>query len=300
MMLVKKAVFPVAGLGTRFRPVTAVLPKEMLPVVDRPLIDYAIKEAVEAGITDLIFVVSPTKDIIVDYLSDMDNLKSILGEEVRLGESPTLESPSSPRLRVSFALQENPLGLGHAILCAKNLVGNDVFAVILPDDLIRSDVSCLAQMLAGQKEVGGNFLGIVDVESDQTQMYGILQAGKIKNKLVKVEGMVEKPQPGQAPSNFAIVGRYILHAEIFDILERQLAGVGEEIQLTEAMHSMLATQDFYGFKFEGVRYDCGDKVGLLEANIALSLRRQDLSLRVRRMVASFVATDPIDGDNPCR
>ena len=293
MVLVKKAVFPVAGLGTRFRPVTTVLPKEMLPVVDRPLIDYAIKEAVEAGITELIFVVSPTKDIIVDYLSNMDNLKSILGEQDQ-GEV------LSPHVDISFAIQQKPLGLGHAVLCAKKLVGDEVFAVILPDDLIVSDTPCLAQMLAGQKEVGGNFVGIFDVASDEAHLYGILQAGTIQNNLVKVEGMVEKPLPGQAPSNFAIVGRYILHAEIFDVLERQLAGVESEIQLTEAMHSMLPTQDFYGLRFKGVRFDCGDKVGLLEANIACSLRRQDLNLRVRRMVERFVATYPRDGGDTCR
>ena len=293
MVLVKKAVFPVAGLGTRFRPVTTVLPKEMLPVVDRPLIDYAIKEAVEAGITELIFVVSPTKGIIVDYLSNMDNLKSILGEQDQ-GEV------LSPHVDISFAIQQKPLGLGHAVLCAKKLVGDDVFAVILPDDLIVSDTPCLAQMLAGQKEVGGNFVGIFDVAPDEAHLYGILQAGTIQNNLVKVEGMVEKPLPGEAPSNFAIVGRYILHAEIFDVLERQLAGVGSEIQLTEAMHSMLPTQDFYGLRFKGVRFDCGDKVGLLEANIACSMRRQDLNLRVRRMVERFVATYPTDGGDTCK
>ena len=293
MVLVKKAVFPVAGLGTRFRPVTTVLPKEMLPVVDRPLIDYAIKEAVEAGITELIFVVSPTKGIIVDYLSDMDNLKSILGEQDQRGVL-------SPHVNISFAIQKKPLGLGHAILCARKLVGDEVFAVILPDDLIMADIPCLTQMLAGQKEVGGNFVGIFDVASEEAHLYGILQAGTVQNNLVKVEGMVEKPLPGQAPSNFAIVGRYILHAEIFDVLERQLAGVGAEIQLTEAMHSMLPTQNFYGLRFKGVRYDCGDKVGLLEANIACSLRRQDLSLRVRRMVDRFVANNPTDGGDTCR
>ena len=292
MVLVKKAVVPVAGLGTRFRPVTAVLPKEMLPVVDRPLIDYAIKEAVEAGITELIFVVSPTKGIIVDYLSDMDNLKSILGEQDQRGVL-------SPHVKISFAIQKKPLGLGHAILCARKLVGDEAFAVILPDDLIMADIPCLTQMLASQKEVGGNFVGIFDVDSEEAHLYGILQAGTVQNDLVKVEGMVEKPLPGQAPSNFAIVGRYILHAAIFDVLERQLAGVGAEIQLTEAMHSMLPTQDFYGLKFKGVRYDCGDKVGLLEANIACSLRRQDLSLRVRGMVDRFVANYPTDGGDTC-
>ena len=292
-MLVKKAIFPVAGLGTRFRPVTTVLPKEMLPVVDRPLIDYAIKEAVEAGITDLIFVVSPTKDIIVDYLSNLDNLKSILGEQRQCGVL-------SPHVDISFAIQEEPLGLGDAVLCARKLVGDEVFAVILPDDLIMSDIPCLAQMLASQREVGGNFVGIVDIASDEAHMYGVLQAGNVKSDLVKIEGMVEKPRPGQAPSNFAIVGRYILHAEIFDILERQLAGVGSEIQLTEALNSMLLTQDFYGLRFKGVRYDCGDKVGLLEANIAYSLRRKDLNLRVRRMITRVVATESTGGDDTCR
>ena len=166
MVLVKKAVFPVAGLGTRFRPVTTVLPKEMLPVVDRPLIDYAIKEAVEAGITDLIFVVSPTKDIIVDYLSNMDNLKSILGEQRQRGVL-------SPHVDISFAIQDEPLGLGHAILCARKMVGDEVFAVILPDDLIMSDIPCLAQMLVGQREVGGNFVGIFDVADEEAGDGGI-------------------------------------------------------------------------------------------------------------------------------
>ena len=289
MMSVKKAVFPVAGLGTRFRPVTSVVPKEMLPIVDKPLIDYAIEEAVDAGISDLIFVVSPDKDIIVKYLSDKDNIEAIF-------EGKENENELS-RLNIEFVFQNEPLGLGHAILCAQEAVGVDPFAVLLPDDLVVSEVSCLAQMVDKYREVGGNFIAVVEVEPQQTHMYGILKVDEYPNGLLKVAAMVEKPSIEKAPSNFAIVGRYILDAGIFETLRQQRAGSGGEIQLTEAMDTLLLQQDFYGLRFSGVRYDCGEKVGLLEANIACFLGRPDLSMRAQKAVERFVLSSLENGED---
>ena len=289
MMSVKKAVFPVAGLGTRFRPVTSVVPKEMLPIVDKPLIDYAIEEAVDAGITDLIFVVSPDKDIIVKYLSDKDNIEAIF-------EGKANENEAS-RLNIEFVFQKQPLGLGHAILCAQEAVGADPFAVLLPDDLVVSEVSCLAQMVDKYREVGGNFIAVVEVEPQQTHMYGILKVDEYLHGLLKVTAMVEKPSIEKAPSNFAIVGRYILDAGIFEMLRQQGTGSGGEIQLTEAMDALLLQQDFYGLRFSGVRYDCGEKVGLLEANIACFLGRPDLSMRAQKAVERFVLSSLENGED---
>ncbi len=289
MMSVKKAVFPVAGLGTRFRPVTSVVPKEMLPIVDKPLIDYAIEEAVDAGITDLIFVVSPDKDIIVKYLSDKDNIEAIF-------EGKENENEAS-RLNIEFVFQNEPLGLGHAILCAQEAVGADPFAVLLPDDLVVSEVSCLAQMVDKYREVGGNFIAVVEVEPQQTHMYGILKVDEYLNGLLKVTAMVEKPSIEKAPSNFAIVGRYILDAGIFETLRQQGTGSGGELQLTEAMDTLLLQQDFYGLRFSGVRYDCGEKVGLLEANIACFLGRPDLSTRAQKVVERFVLSSLENGED---
>jgi len=289
MMSVKKAVFPVAGLGTRFRPVTSVVPKEMLPVVDKPLIDYAIEEAVDAGVSDLIFVVSPDKDIIVKYLSDKDNIEAIFEGKGNGNEAS--------RLNIEFVFQNEPLGLGHAILCAQEAVGVDPFAVLLPDDLVVSEVSCLAQMVDKYREVGGNFIAVVEVEPQQTHMYGILKVDEYPNGLLKVAAMVEKPSIEKAPSNFAIVGRYILDAGIFETLRQQRAGSGGEIQLTEAMDTLLLQQDFYGLRFSGVRYDCGEKVGLLEANIACFLGRPDLSMRAQKAVERFVLSSLENGED---
>ena len=289
MMSVKKAVFPVAGLGTRFRPVTSVVPKEMLPIVDKPLIDYAIEEAVDAGISDLIFVVSPDKDIIVKYLSDKDNIEAIF-------EGKENENEAS-RLNIEFVFQNEPLGLGHAVLCAQEVVGADPFAVLLPDDLVVSEVSCLAQMVDKYREVGGNFIAVVEVEPQQTHMYGILKVDEYLNGLLKVTAMVEKPSIEKAPSNFAIVGRYILDAGIFETLRQQGTGSGGELQLTEAMDTLLLQQDFYGLRFSGVRYDCGEKVGLLEANIACFLGRPDLSMRAQKVVERFALSSLENGED---
>ncbi|MEE2694174.1 MAG: UTP--glucose-1-phosphate uridylyltransferase [Pseudomonadota bacterium] len=292
MASVKKVVFPVAGLGTRFRPVTSVVPKEMLPVVDKPLIDYAIEEAVNAGITDLIFVVSKDKEIIVKYLSDKDNIDGILKKRSQ-SECFTIGDGADPsQLNIEFVVQDQALGLGHAILCAQKAVGDDPFAVLLPDDLIVSEVPCLAQMVDKHQEVGGNVLAVVEVEPQKSHMYGILKVAELTDDLLKVTGMCEKPSPEKAPSNFAIVGRYILDTEIFKTLSQQPAGMGGEIQLTEAMNTLLMRQDFYGLRFSGIRYDCGDKVGLLEANIACFLRRTDLSIQAQKVVERFVLSSP--------
>ena len=288
-MFIKKVVIPVAGLGTRFLPATKSTPKEMLPVVDKPLIDYAIEEAVDAGVSDLIFVVSPDKDIIVKYLSDKDNIEAIFDGKENENEAS--------RLNIEFVFQNEPLGLGHAVLCAQEVVGADPFAVLLPDDLVVSEVSCLAQMLDKYGEVGGNFIAVVEVEPQQTHLYGMLKVDEYLNGLLKVTAMVEKPSIENAPSNFAIVGRYILDSGIFETLRQQRTGSGGEIQLTEAMDTLLLQQDFYGLRFSGVRYDYGEKVGLLEANIACFLGRPDQSMRAQKAVERFVLSSLENGED---
>src|ERR1700754_3742667 len=275
-MKIRKAVFPVAGLGTRFLPATKAMPKEMLTVVDRPLIQHVVDEALEAGIEHLVFVTGRNKGVIEDHFDRPYELEDTLKERNKLKEMDILERDQPEAGSTSFTRQQAPLGLGHAVWCARDIVGNEPFAVLLPDELVLNAPGCLAQMIAAASSLGdkSNLLAVQEVPVDQTHNYGICGVGKrLAKGVFEVDGMVEKPAKGKAPSNFSITGRYILQPEIFKILEKQERGAGGEIQLTDAMIGLAKTQKFYGVEFEGERHDCGSKPGFLRANIAYGMAR---------------------------
>ncbi|MDD3446407.1 MAG: UTP--glucose-1-phosphate uridylyltransferase GalU [Zavarzinia sp.] len=274
---IRKAVFPVGGLGTRFLPATKAMPKEMLPVVDKPLIHYAMEEARAAGIEHFIFVTSRGKTALEDHFDRHFELEETLARRGKKAELEALLSWQPAMGQVSFVRQPEALGLGHAVLCAKELVGNEPFAVLLPDDLVLSKTPCLAQMAAAHAPVGGNLVAVMDVPREHTQRYGVLTPGAVDGALTEVKGLVEKPKPEEAPSTLSVIGRYILAPSIFGHLERQERGAGGEIQLTDAMAKMIGEVPFHGFTFEGRRFDCGDKVGFLEANVAFALARPDIA-----------------------
>lgn len=267
----RTAIFPVAGLGTRFLPATKAIPKEMLTVVDKPLIQYAVEEAAAAGIERFVFVTGRNKSAIEDHFDQAIELNETLR---RRGKKAELES-ATVMVRAAgdmlFVRQQEPLGLGHAVWCARHLAGDEPVAVLLPDDLILSGTPCLQQMVQQHRQTGGNLVAVMDVPREQTNRYGVVQPGKQAGRLTEVAGIVEKPKPEQAPSTLAVVGRYILSPEIFPLLERQAAGAGGEIQLTDAMAQLIGREPFYGYRFEGERFDCGDKVGFLDANLAFAL-----------------------------
>lgn len=274
---VRKAVFPVGGLGTRFLPATKAMPKEMLPVVDKPLIQYAVEEAREAGIEEFIFVTGRGKTIIEDHFDRSYELESVLIERQKNDVLREIQESVPKAGTIAYIRQQEPLGLGHAVWCAKRLVGDEPFAVILADDLILADTPCLAQMTAAREKIGGgNMLAVMEVPKEHTSRYGILSPGKEEKNLIEIKGLVEKPAPADAPSNLAVIGRYILEPNIFSLLENQARGAGNEIQLTDALSAMLGGDPFFGMKFDGTRYDCGDKIGFLEANIAFALNRNDM------------------------
>jgi len=284
---IRKAVFPVAGLGTRFLPATKAMPKEMLTVVDKPVIQYALEEARAAGIEDFIFVTGRNKTALEDHFDYSYELQRTLEER---GKTAALESIKSwlPKPgQVASIRQQLPLGLGHAVLCAKNLIGNEPFAVILPDDLVLSKTPCLQQLVAVHEETGGNVVAVVDVPREHTSKYGILDVSSDDGRLASVRGLVEKPAPAEAPSTLSIIGRYILTPTIFGHLETTGKGAGGEIQLTDGMVKLLGTEPFHGLRFEGARYDCGDKIGFLEANLAFGLARSDVASDLRRIIAAL-------------
>ncbi|MDH5523385.1 MAG: UTP--glucose-1-phosphate uridylyltransferase GalU [Desulfobulbaceae bacterium] len=275
-MKIRKAVFPVAGLGTRFLPATKAMPKEMLPIVDKPLIQYAVEEAVAAGIEQIIFVTGQGKTALEDHFDKNTELENILkgrGKTDLLHEINSLV-PSSGS--IVYTRQSEPLGLGHAIWCAREIVGDEPFAVLLADDLIQADKPVLAQMIDEFDRLRASMAAVINVDRDQTDKYGILDTGAEMGKVVTVKGLVEKPAPADAPSNLAIIGRYILTPRIFDLLGRKQTGAGGEIQLTDAMSALLDTQPIYGYKFEGQRFDCGDKAGFQMANLAFAMERPEL------------------------
>ncbi|MDO9459502.1 MAG: UTP--glucose-1-phosphate uridylyltransferase GalU [Alphaproteobacteria bacterium] len=279
--IVRKAVFPVAGLGTRFLPATKVMPKEMLTVVDKPLIQYAVEEAAAAGIEEFIFVTSRAKSVLEDHFDRAPELEETLA---RRGKNDLLEQLQSwlPKAgSVVSTRQQEPLGLGHAVWCAREFIGDEPFAVLLVDDLIQSKTPCLKQMVDTHQKTGGSLVLIEEVPRAFTNRYGILDVASDDGALVKVKGFVEKPEPAVAPSTLSIIGRYILQPQIFDYLSRQQRGAGNEIQLTDAMAAMLETGTYYGMRYEGTRYDCGDKLGYLKANMALALDRPDLAPGLR-------------------
>ncbi len=275
---VRKAVFPVGGMGTRFLPATKAMPKEMLPVVDKPLIQYAVEEAAAAGIDHFIFVTGRGKNTIEDHFDFCPDLERSLKErgKVELLEAVTSWMPAHSG-KISYTRQREPLGLGHAVWCARDLVGDEPFAVLLPDDLILSKVPCLKQMVAVHSETGGHVVAATDVPKEHTKRYGILDVAEDNGRVARAKGLVEKPDPDKAPSTLSIIGRYILHPIVFEELSKRIVGAGGEIQLTDALARTLETVPFHGLRFEGTRYDCGDKVGWLEANVAFALQRPDLS-----------------------
>lgn len=276
MKPVKKVVFPVAGLGTRMLPATKVLPKEMLPVVDKPIIQYALEEAAAAGCEEFIFVTGRGKTIMEDHFDRAVELFEALAAKGKDEALSQLESEVPKAGRVIYTRQQEAKGLGHAVWCARHLIQDEAFAVVLVDDLILSDEPCLGQMIRVQAETRGNLVAVMEVPQEHTARYGIVEPGQEKGRLVELKGLVEKPDPADAPSRYAVIGRYILDAEVFTHLGRHEVGAGGEIQLTDAMQRLIGRQPFHGFRFAGRRFDCGDKLGYLEAIVATALERPDL------------------------
>ncbi len=285
MKPVRKAVFPVAGLGTRFLPATKAIPKEMLTVVDRPLIQYAVDEAREAGIEQMIFVTGRGKGALEDHFDIAYELEAVM--KARGKSLEPLEITRMPAGSVVSVRQQEPLGLGHAVWCAREIVGDEPFAVLLPDDLMFGRPGCLAQMVAAYDRVGGNIICAQEVPAERTASYGIITPGARDGRLTEVKGLVEKPKPEEAPSNLAVVGRYILQPEVMKLLETQERGAGGEIQLTDAMAGLIGRQPFHGVTFDGERHDCGDKTGFVIANLALALKRDDVAPAVKAFLAGI-------------
>jgi UTP--glucose-1-phosphate uridylyltransferase len=277
---IRKVVFPVGGLGTRFLPATKSMPKEMLPVVDKPLIHYAFEEARAAGIEQFIFVTGRNKHPINDHFDHVYELQNVLSSRNKRKELELTSDWLPPAGNVSFVRQQEPLGLGHAVWCARHLVGNEPFAVILADDMVLAKKPCMQQMTEAYAKVpGSNLLAVMDIPKKDTGSYGIIDIDKSSgknSKLVKAKGLVEKPAPEKAPSTLSIIGRYILQPDIFKILDKQKPGAGGEIQLTDAINQMVASKDVYGYRFDGVRYDCGGLVGFVAANVAYALERKEI------------------------
>jgi UTP--glucose-1-phosphate uridylyltransferase len=285
---VRKAVFPVGGLGTRFLPATKAMPKEMLPVVDKPLIQHAVEEARAAGIEEFIFVTGRSKTALEDHFDHSFELEATLGERGKTETLAALHSWMPEAGQVSYTRQQKPLGLGHAVWCARNLVGDEPFAVLLADDLILAETPCLKQMVDVYGETGGNVVAVMDVPREHTKRYGVLDVAADDGRLAKVRGLVEKPAPEKAPSTLSIIGRYILQPEIFDHLAKIGQGAGGEIQLTDGLMKLVeGGRPFHGLRFAGRRFDCGDKIGFLHANIALALARPDMAPDVRQFLAEY-------------
>jgi UTP--glucose-1-phosphate uridylyltransferase len=283
---IRKAVFPVAGLGTRFLPATKAIPKEMLPVVDRPLIQYAVDEAREAGIEQMIFVTGRGKSAIEDHFDiayELERTMTDRGKDISVLE-PTRLGPGN----CAYVRQQEPMGLGHAIWCARDIVGDEPFAIFLPDEFMHGSPGCMAQMVAEYNRVGGNLLSVLEVPHEQVSSYGVIDPGLAQGKLTEVKGLVEKPKIEVAPSNLIISGRYILQPEVMRVLEHQGKGAGGEIQLTDAMAQMIGNQSFHAVTFDGARYDCGSKTGYIEANLAVALARPDMADEVRAMAQRLV------------
>ncbi|MBX3517265.1 MAG: UTP--glucose-1-phosphate uridylyltransferase GalU [Rhodospirillales bacterium] len=284
---IRKAVFPVAGLGTRFLPATKALPKEMLPIVDKPLIQYAVEEAQEAGIEEFIFVTGRAKTAIEDHFDHSIELEHVLIERGKVESLHSVTDWMPAPGHISYTRQQEPLGLGHAVWCARNFVTDEPFAVLLADDLILGKPGCLKQMVEAHRKIGGSLLAIEEVPVEHTDKYGILDVNSDKGGLLPVRGVVEKPAPADAPSQLAIIGRYILEPLVLTILEHQERGAGNEIQLTDAIAKTIGILPVNGFRFQGRRFDCGSKVGYLQANIAFALERDDMGDRVRKMLQEF-------------
>ena len=287
---IRKAVFPVAGLGTRFLPATKVVPKELLPIVDRPLIQYAVDEAREAGIEQLILVTGRGKTGIVEQFDIAFELEQTMAERGK--DLSVLETTRATPGDVIAVRQQVPLGLGHAIWCARAIVGDEPFAIFLPDELMVAKpggTGCMKQMVEAYEQVGGNLISVLEVPMEQVSSYGVIDPGAAHGALTEVRGLVEKPSQAEAPSNKIVSGRYILQPEVMRVLENQGKGAGGEIQLTDAMIRLMQRERFYGLKYRGTTYDCGDKVGFLAANVAFALDRPDVAPGFREALKKILA-----------
>jgi UTP--glucose-1-phosphate uridylyltransferase len=284
----RKAVLPVAGLGTRFLPATKATAKEMLPVVDKPLIQYAVEEARAAGIEQFCMVTGRGKTALVEHFDVAYELEATLRERDKKEALASMSGTQSEPGSITTVRQQVPLGLGHAIWCARAFIGDDPFAILLPDDLVLAETACLQQLAEAYYQTGGNIVAVTEVPHEQTNRYGILKVGKDDGRLVEVTGLVEKPAPKDAPSNLSIIGRYILMPEVIKYLALMERGAGNEVQLTDGMARLIGEQPFHGLRFEGRRFDCVDKVGFLEAQIAFALKRPDLADAVHAFLKKYV------------
>jgi UTP--glucose-1-phosphate uridylyltransferase len=283
---IRKAVFPVAGLGTRFLPATKAIPKEMLPIVDSPLIQYAVDEAREAGIEQMIFVTGRGKSAIEDHFDiayELEKTMSERGKDLSVLD-PTRLGPGN----CAYVRQQEPLGLGHAIWCARDIVGDEPFAIFLPDEFMHGSPGCMKQMVDAYHRLGGNMISVLEVPQEKVSSYGVIAPGSSDGPVTEVLGLVEKPKAEDAPSNLIISGRYILQPEVMRVLENQEKGAGGEIQLTDAMAQMIGKQAFHAVTFDGKRYDCGSKVGYIEANLAVALERPDMADEVRAIAVDLL------------
>lgn len=278
---IRKAVFPVAGLGTRFLPATKAMPKEMLTLVDRPIIQHAVDEARAAGIEQFIFVTSRGKGALEDHFDSNNDLRRVLEDKKKSKELALLATTEMQSGQLMFTRQREPLGLGHAVWCARHLVGNEPFAVLLADMVILSDQPCLRQMMGAYEQRGGNVIAVEPVPADHVNRYGIVDVDNDQAKVMNIRALVEKPALGTAPSHLAITGRYILQPDVFRHLEEKRVGAGGEIQLTDSMARLIGPQPFTAFRFDGRSYDCGDKAGFIEATVAFALQHPELGERVR-------------------
>lgn len=286
MKPIRKAVFPVAGLGTRFLPATKAIPKEMLPIVDRPLIQYAVDEAREAGIEQMIFVTGRGKSAIEDHFDiafELEKTMSERGKSLAVLE-PTRLGPGN----CAYVRQQEPLGLGHAIWCARDIVGDEPFAIFLPDEFMVGSPGCMKQMVEAYNRLGGNLISVLEVPREAVSSYGVIAPGKSEGDVTEVLGLVEKPKVADAPSNLIISGRYILQPEVMRTLDSQEKGAGNEIQLTDAMARMIGSQPFHAVTFAGKRYDCGSKAGYVQANLAIALEREDMADEIRAFAVDLL------------
>lgn len=286
---VSKVVFPVAGMGTRFLPATKSVPKEIMTLVDRPLVQYAIDEARAAGIKEFIFVTARGKSALEDYFDHSPQLEQSLLASGKTDLLEVLKSTDMDSGQVAYMRQHRPLGLGHAVWCARRLIGDEPFAVMLPDDVIAGDVPCLQQMVEAYQETGGNMVAAMEVPADQTSSYGVLDLGEQNGRTLHVKGMVEKPKAGTAPSNLAVIGRYILSPKVFASLDSQERGAGGEIQLTDAIAKQIDGEGVFGYRFDGTRFDCGSKAGFLQATVAFGLSRPDLRDDLLSFIQDYTA-----------
>ncbi len=287
MKKLRKAVLPVAGLGTRFLPATKAMAKEMLPVVDKPLIQYAVEEARAAGIEQFCMITGRGKMALVEHFDVAYELEATLKERGKADALAMLRGQQMPPGSVVTVRQQEPLGLGHAIWCARAFIGEDPFAILLPDDLVLSETPCMQQLADAYEATGGSVVAVTEVPPEHTNRYGILAIGADDGRLVEVTGLVEKPAPQDAPSNLSIIGRYVLTADVMGHLARMERGAGNEVQLTDAMARMIGSGPFHGLRYEGRRFDCGDKVGFLEAQLAFALKRPDLAPAVQEFLRTY-------------